>query len=67
LIRHRGDFSGDYKGAVSFGGKLGLLMLGFQIGGFEPDLITYLVLGGNDGFAFLCLIDGIDGYRAFFF
>jgi len=53
LIRYRGYFFDDFERTVPFGKELRFLMGKFEIDGFQPDLLPFLVLGDGCS-AFLC-------------
>ena len=44
LICHLQHFLDDFEGSMTFGVQLGLLMFHFEVGGFQPDLVSNLKL-----------------------
>ena len=44
LIRHLRHFFDDFEGSMTLGVRLGPLMFHFEVGGFQPDLVSDLEL-----------------------
>ena len=62
LVGNGGDFFDDPEGSITFWGEFGLLMSEFEMGCFEPYLISRFVLRWDWSPGFCHMIDRIDGH-----